>query len=170
MAFGGSRVILVSIMHSTPDNRRLMPSSMRRISKLLLAGPLVAALLVGCSLLPEKIDETQGWSVQQLYSEAKDSMSSGNYKTAIHFRFRDGSEWENAFEYDWRFWNLCELRDLLFEAGFGEVRPYFEGTDEDDDEDGNGVFEYDEVGENCEAWLGYLISLKGPRSNEIGKR
>ncbi|HPF15344.1 MAG: class I SAM-dependent methyltransferase [Planctomycetes bacterium] len=94
----------------------------------------------------------------------------GNYKTAIHFRFRDGSEWENAFEYDWRFWNLCELRDLLFEAGFGEVRPYFEGTDEDDDEDGNGVFEYDEVGENCEAWLGYLISLKGPRSNEIGKR
>lgn len=85
MAFGGSRVILVSIMHSTPDNRRLMPSSMRRISKLLLAGPLVAALLVGCSLLPEKIDETQGWSVQQLYSEAKDSMSSGNYKTAIEY-------------------------------------------------------------------------------------
>ncbi|MEZ5574971.1 MAG: outer membrane protein assembly factor BamD [Candidatus Competibacteraceae bacterium] len=72
-------------MHSTPDNRRLMPSSMRRISKLLLAGPLVAALLVGCSLLPEKIDETQGWSVQQLYSEAKDSMSSGNYKTAIEY-------------------------------------------------------------------------------------
>jgi outer membrane protein assembly factor BamD len=72
-------------MHSTPDNRRLMPSSMRRISKLLLAGPLVAALLAGCSLLPEKIDETQGWSVQQLYSEAKDSMSSGNYKTAIEY-------------------------------------------------------------------------------------
>lgn len=58
---------------------------MRRISKLLLAGPLVAALLAGCSLLPEKIDETQGWSVQQLYSEAKDSMSSGNYKTAIEY-------------------------------------------------------------------------------------
>ena len=58
---------------------------MRRISKLLLAGPLVAALLAGCSLLPEKIDETQGWSVQQLYSEAKDSMNSGNYKTAIEY-------------------------------------------------------------------------------------
>lgn len=85
MAFGGSRVILVSIMHSTPDNRRLMPSSMRRISKLLLAGPLVAALLASCSLLPEQIDETRGWSVQQLYSEAKDSMSSGNYKTAIEY-------------------------------------------------------------------------------------
>ena len=58
---------------------------MRRISKLFLAGPLVAALLVGCSLLPEQIDETRGWSVQQLYSEAKDSMSSGNYKTAIEY-------------------------------------------------------------------------------------
>lgn len=58
---------------------------MRRISKLLLAGPLVAALLASCSLLPEQIDETRGWSVQQLYSEAKDSMSSGNYKTAIEY-------------------------------------------------------------------------------------
>ncbi len=85
MAFGGSGVILVSIMHSTPDNRRLMPSSMRRISKLLLAGPLVATLLAGCSLLPEQIDETRDWSVQQLYSEAKDSMNSGNYKTAIEY-------------------------------------------------------------------------------------
>jgi len=72
-------------MHSTPDNRRLMPSSMRRISKLLLVGPLVAALLAGCSLLPEQIDETRDWSVQQLYSEAKDSMNSGNYKTAIEY-------------------------------------------------------------------------------------
>ncbi len=92
--------------------------------------------------------------------------ASGIYDTAIHFRFRDGSEWENAFEYRWRFWHLTELRDILFEAGFSEVRPYFEGTDEEDEEEGNGVFEYDEVGENCEAWLGYLVCLKGPKSSE----
>jgi outer membrane protein assembly factor BamD len=62
-----------------------MPSSMRRISKLLLAGPIVAALLAGCSLLPEKIDETKGWSAQRLYGEAKSSMNDGNYKTALEY-------------------------------------------------------------------------------------
>lgn len=84
----------------------------------------------------------------------------GTYKSAIHFRFRDGSEMENAFEYEWRFWHLTELRDVLYDAGFANVRPYFEGTDPDDEEAGNGEFEYGEDGENCEAWIGYLVALK----------
>lgn len=58
---------------------------MRCKIKLFLAGPLVAALLAGCSLLPEKIDETKGWSAQRLYSEAKDSMNDGNYQTALEY-------------------------------------------------------------------------------------
>ncbi|HRD67445.1 MAG TPA: outer membrane protein assembly factor BamD [Candidatus Competibacter sp.] len=58
---------------------------MRRKPKLFLAGPIAAALLAGCSLLPEKIDETKGWSVQRLYSEARESMNEGNYKTALEY-------------------------------------------------------------------------------------
>lgn len=58
---------------------------MRRQSKLFLAGPLAAALLAGCALLPEKIDETKGWSAQRLYSEAKESMNDGNYQTALEY-------------------------------------------------------------------------------------
>jgi outer membrane protein assembly factor BamD len=58
---------------------------MRRTSKLLLAGSLVAALLAGCSLLPEQIDETKGWSAQRLYSEAREAMSDGNYKTTLEY-------------------------------------------------------------------------------------
>jgi outer membrane protein assembly factor BamD len=58
---------------------------MRRQSKLFLAGPLTAALLAGCALLPEKIDETKGWSAQRLYSEAKESMNDGNYQTALEY-------------------------------------------------------------------------------------
>jgi tetratricopeptide (TPR) repeat protein len=71
--------------HFTPDKHRSMPSSMNRTLKLLLAGPLAAALLAGCSLLPEKIDETKGWSAQRLYSEAKESMNDGNYQTALGY-------------------------------------------------------------------------------------
>ena len=85
---------------------------------------------------------------------------SGTYHSAIHFRFKDGSEMENAFEYEWRFWHLTEIRDVLVDAGFKSVRPYFEGTDPDDEEEGNGIFAHDEEGENCEAWIGYLVALK----------
>ncbi len=84
----------------------------------------------------------------------------GEYKCAIHFRFSDGSEMTNAFTYDWRLWGLPELKDVLYDAGFETVRPYFEGTDEDDEEEGNGEFDFDEKGENCIAWIGYLVALK----------
>jgi hypothetical protein len=84
----------------------------------------------------------------------------GNYKTAIHFRFRDGTEMTDAFEYDWRFWGLTELKDALVDAGFTAVNSYFEGTDPDDENEGNGEFSLDPVGENCEAWLGYLVAEK----------
>ncbi|MDS4026470.1 MAG: outer membrane protein assembly factor BamD [Candidatus Contendobacter sp.] len=73
------------MIHFTADNRRSMLSSMRRLSKPLFAALLATALLAGCSLLPEQIDETKGWPAQRLYSEAKSAMSDGNYKTALEY-------------------------------------------------------------------------------------
>lgn len=58
---------------------------MRRISKPFLAVALAMAMLTGCSLLPDKIDETRGWSAQRLYSEAKEAMNDGNYKTSLEY-------------------------------------------------------------------------------------
>ncbi|MFT4539153.1 MAG: hypothetical protein ACI841_002920 [Planctomycetota bacterium] len=85
---------------------------------------------------------------------------SGEYKCFIHFRFDDGSEMKRAFEYNWRFWNLVELKEILIDAGFQTADAYFEGTDDDNEEEGNGEFDMDERGENCEAWLGYLVAAK----------
>jgi outer membrane protein assembly factor BamD len=42
-----------------------------------------ALLLAGCGSLFTNPDETQGWSAQRLYSEAKDELNSGNYARAI---------------------------------------------------------------------------------------
>ena len=95
-----------------------------------------------------------------VWDQAEYWPGTGEYKCAIHFRFSDGSEMTNAFTYDWRLWGLPELKDVLFDAGFETVRPYFEGTDEDDEEEGNGEFDFDEKGENCIAWIGYLVALK----------
>jgi outer membrane protein assembly factor BamD len=44
-----------------------------------------AVLLSGCSLLPEKIDETQQWSASRLYSEAHDELNTGGYDKAIQY-------------------------------------------------------------------------------------
>ena len=49
----------------------------------------------------------------------------------IHFRFRDGSEIRRAFTYDWRYWTLPELTELMREAGFARSDVYVEGWDEE---------------------------------------
>ena len=83
--------------------------------------------------------------------------ATGDYKAYIHFRFKDGTELKRAFKYEWRLWGLLEIRDLLQEAGFKTVDQYWEGTD-DDGESGNGVFSKSKRGENCEAWVTYLVA------------
>ena len=50
-----------------------------------LATLLLAASLTACSLLPEQIDETQGWSASKLYSQAKDDVAEGNFTRAIQY-------------------------------------------------------------------------------------
>lgn len=101
-----------------------------------------------------------GGGIEYVWDQREYVPGTGQFLTAIHFRFRDGSELTNAFEYDWRFWHLGEIRDVLYDAGFSDVTTWFEGTDPDDEDEGDGVFEIDERGENCEAWLGYLVSAK----------
>jgi outer membrane protein assembly factor BamD len=41
--------------------------------------------LSGCGLLPEQIDETQDWSADRLYTEAKEAIDEGSYQTAIGY-------------------------------------------------------------------------------------
>jgi outer membrane protein assembly factor BamD len=43
----------------------------------------LALLLGACSLLPEVVDETKGWSAPKLYSEAKSELTGGDYDKAI---------------------------------------------------------------------------------------
>lgn len=44
---------------------------------------LLVLLLSGCGLLPEQIDQTKGWSVTKLYSEARSELDDRNYAAAI---------------------------------------------------------------------------------------
>jgi len=109
-----------------------------------------------------EMEETRkiGGGVTYVWDQREYWPGTGEYECAIHFRFKDGSEMRSAFEYRWRFWHLTELKDLLLEAGFATVDGYFEGTDPDDETQGDGNFEKDLRGENCEAWIAYLVAGK----------
>jgi len=69
----------------------------------------------------------------------------------IHFRFRNGTTWRDAFIYDWRMWSLPELQELLEAVGFNQMGIYFE------DEAG---FVSELSAEHADAWVAYLVALR----------
>jgi outer membrane protein assembly factor BamD len=54
-------------------------------SLLIVSALCVFGLLNGCGILPDQIDETEDWSANRLYTEAKEATRSGNYQTAIDY-------------------------------------------------------------------------------------
>ncbi len=107
--------------------------------------------------LEEAREIEQGFTY--VWEQASYQPVTGNYRTYIHFRFPDGSEMKRAFRYNWRLWTLPELCDLLTEAGFSQVETYWEGTAENGT-DGNGVYRRSPKGENCLAWVTYVMAWK----------
>ena len=75
----------------------------------------------------------------------------------IHFKRKGERKRKNVFNYDWRLWSIPEIRDLFAEVGFQSSVVYWEGNDEDGD--GNGVFSRTDVGEECEAWVAYIVGV-----------
>ncbi len=76
----------------------------------------------------------------------------------IHYRFKDGSKLKKAFTYDWRLWTIPEVRELLLEAGFADVKVYWETMD--DDGEGTGEFNECTEAENQDSWLVYIVGLR----------
>lgn len=83
-------------------------------------------------------------------------------KFSISFKFKDGSELENAFEYDWRFWSIPEVREMLTEAGFSASHCYFEVENEDDEEDDETGDQWAraEVAPSHPVWLAYIVAIR----------
>jgi SAM-dependent methyltransferase len=69
----------------------------------------------------------------------------------IHFEFKDGSRLTNAFTYEWRFWSLPEIKELLLEAGFSEVVIHWEKNDK---------YRPATSGESQPGWLAFVAALK----------
>ncbi|MDM7913964.1 MAG: hypothetical protein QUU85_01675 [Candidatus Eisenbacteria bacterium] len=77
----------------------------------------------------------------------------------IHFRFPDGRKMERAFRYDWRFWTLPELQEILLEAGFRSAEVYLEGWDDEADE-ADGIYRRRKSFEEMAGWVAYVVGLR----------
>jgi len=75
----------------------------------------------------------------------------------IHFTFPDGEAMREAFCYDWRFWTIPEVRELLAEAGFRQSHIYWQQSDEDDEF--TAEFEQQRSAINEAGWLAYIVAL-----------
>lgn len=76
----------------------------------------------------------------------------------IHFKPKGEKKIEKVFTYDWRMWSIPELREMMHEVGFKKTTVYWEGTTKGGE--GDGVFKPAEVGEECEAWIAYVVGEK----------
>lgn len=75
---------------------------------------------------------------------------------AIHFKENNKPKMENVFTYDWRLWSIAELRDILMDAGFSKTFCYWE---EDDGDEGSGVYYRSESEDNCPAHVVYIAAI-----------
>lgn len=107
----------------------------------------------------EMRERTKHKGFTYIWDQAKYNPISGEMLCYIHFSFPDGSRMKRAFTYDWRLWTLPELQELLTEAGFSEVKVYWQGTDEETGE-GNGEFTPATEGEADPSWICYLSARK----------
>lgn len=80
----------------------------------------------------------------------------------IHFEFKDGTKLERAFTYEWRYWTLPELQELLREAGFDDVRVYWDTSPDDEEE----KYRPRTRAENQPGWLAYLVATTGSSSKK----
>ncbi|OQX31673.1 MAG: SAM-dependent methyltransferase [Candidatus Sedimenticola endophacoides] len=102
--------------------------------------------------------EIEGEAFTYIWEQAHYNPIDGNLLCHIHFAFDDGSRLEKAFSYNWRLWNLTEIRELLREAGFSRVTTYWQGWDEDGEPD--GCFEPALVADADAGWICYISAEK----------
>ncbi len=106
----------------------------------------------------KKIDDGPGREFTYIWEQKHFNPITGDMECRIHFKFPDKTKLNDAFVYHWRLWSMPEIRELLSEAGFANVVVYWEGDDEDDDEEGNGEYEPTLEGTADPAFISYIVA------------
>ena len=123
-------------------------------------GLMVLDLMGGPESMEENSqDEHKMSGFTYIWDQARLDPISHHCRYHIHFHFPDGSKLDKSFTYDWRFWTIPELRELLDEAGFKHSDVYWEGTDPDTGE-GNDRYGKAKSAANDLSWISYIVAVK----------
>ena len=119
-------------------------------------GLLVLDLMGGSECHLAVSDRTRMRGFTYVWEHASFDPITSETTCKIHFELRSGRIIRNAFIYHWRLWTIPELRELLLEAGFADVRVYWEGTDKRGR--GNGVFTERARGTADRSFVAYVVA------------
>ena len=121
---------------------------------LCFAVPSMASEVVGQAVLIKTKVTGQSGPLSVKEPVHRDERISTSASGLGQFLFRDGTKLDKAFTYDWRFWSLRELREILEEAGFRDIRVYWDTSDDEDHEN----YVPKARADNQPGWLAYLVA------------
>jgi cyclopropane fatty-acyl-phospholipid synthase-like methyltransferase len=161
---GGTRADIIAAQNfatnyffTRDDLREYFESARKHLKK---EGVLVLDCMGGSETYEDDSEEvTEYDGFDYVWENRKFDPITSSCEYAIHFRFPDGSEIEQAFHYEWRLWTIPEICELLLEAGFRDTSVYWESTDLETGE-GNGVYRRREHAEADPAWVCYIVGIK----------
>jgi precorrin-6B methylase 2 len=128
------------------------------ISTLNPGGLLVADVFGGSQCQEANEEETKHKDFTYYWDQANFDPITNEALFHIHFKPHGQKKIEKVFTYDWRMWTIPELREMMRETGFRKTYVYWEGTTRAGT--GDGVFKRAEKGEECQAWIAYVVGEK----------
>ena len=122
-------------------------------------GLMVLDMMGGAECFKEDhADRTKKDGFTYIWEEKRFDPITHDCRFAIHFKLPGRKTWKNVFQYDWRFWTMPEVRELLIEAGFAQTIVYWEGTTSEGE--GDGKFRPRQRAAADPAWIAYIVALK----------
>ena len=99
-------------------------------------------------------------SFQQLWEQGDYNPITSVNEYAIHFMHSSGECLNDAFVYQWRIWQIREVREILAEAGFKKSVVFWERDNKNGE--GTGEFFITESPRNAHSWVAYIAGIKVP--------
>lgn len=152
-------VCAMNFSHFIFKQRETMKSYFKNVHASLKSdGVFIADCFGGSQCYGANEEKTQHKGFRYYWDQESYDPVTGHAMFHIHFKPDGRRKIEKVFSYDWRLWSIPELREIMLEAGFQRTHVYWEGTTRSGK--GNGVFTRSEKGEECQAWIAYVVGEK----------
>ena len=152
-------ICAMNFSHFIFKDRSMMKSYYHNCFSTLNKGGILIADAFGGSLCQGPNEEkTKHRGFTYFWDQASFDPVSNYAEFHIHFKPDGQKKIEKVFSYDWRMWSLPEIREMMLEVGFQKSTVYWEGNTRSGE--GNGIFKPAEKGDECDAWIAYVIGEK----------